>query len=376
MEITVTKEALNRALSLMQSVVAKKTTMPILSNVLLSATDGSVNVSATDLEITAVIRLEAKVKSKGSTTVNAKVLADIVRELPEGDITLKLTEGERLEIVCKKAKLRMIGISAEEYPSLPGVVLEPRSKISSKQLLDMINKTLYAVSVDETRFNLNGVCFEILNSSKGKKGDASLQLVATDGHRLAMITRPAGTLDFQGRAIAPRKGLAEIKKIINPEEDVEIGLDIQEGFLVVESNDTKLSMRLVDGEFPNYEDVVPKKKGQIIKVNSEELAQALRRSALMVSDRGKCVKLEFGKNKLKISSSSPELGDAVEEIECHNEKDALSVGFNALYLLDFVSSVSEAQSVVLELNGELGAGRFYADKDESYNAIVMPMRLN
>jgi DNA polymerase III subunit beta len=376
MELTLTKEALNQALSITQSIVAKKTTMPILANVLLSVSEGQLRVSATDLEITAVVSAQAKVKSKGSTTVNGKILADLVRELPDGDITLKLSDGERLEITAKGSKLKIVGISAEEYPSLPGVLFEPKTKISSKQLLEMITKTLYAVSTDETRFNLNGVCFEIVPEGKGKKTNNTLRMVATDGHRLAMITRPAGSLDFQGRVIIPRKGLSEIRKVLNPEQETPVGIEIKEGFLILESGETRISMRLVDAEYPNYEQVIPKEKGIIAAIPITELSQALRRAALLVSDKGKCVKMEFSPGLLRISSSSPELGEGVEELPIQYTGKPLNIGFNALYILDVATSLGEAQTLNIELTGELGPGKFFGEGDESYFGIIMPMRLS
>ncbi len=376
MELTLSKEAFSRALSITQSIVAKKTTMPILVNVLLSTSDGQLRISATDLEITAVVSAQAKIKTKGSTTVNGKILADLVRELPDGDVTLKLSEGERLEVTAKGTKLKIVGISAEEYPSLPGVLFEPQTKVSSKQLLEMINKTLYAVSSDETRFNLNGVCFEIVSEDSGKKANNTLRMVATDGHRLAIITRPAGNLNFQGRVIVPRKGLSEIRKVLNPEQDAPVGLEIKEGFLIVESGDTRVSMRLVDAEYPNYEQVVPKEKGTIAVLPVTELSQALRRAALLVSDKGKCVKMEFASGLLRISSSSPELGEGVEEIPIKYAGQPLSIGFNAVYILDVAMSLGEAQTMSIELSGELGAGRFFGEGDESYFGIIMPMRLS
>lgn len=375
MDITLSKADLNRALSVIQSIVAKRTTMPILSNVLLSASGKQLKISATDLEITAVFNAPAQVRSKGSTTVNAKVFGDIVRELPDGELTIKLTEGERVEITSHKSKLRMIGVSADEYPGLPGISFEPKSKIGSQQLLEMINKTIYAVSFDEARFNLNGVCFEIITEGKGKKAESTLRMVATDGHRLSMINRPACGLDFQGRVIVPRKGLSELRKVLSPDEDIPVGIAIEEGFLIVETGDTKISMRLVDGEYPNYEQVIPSTKGSVASLKSSDLSQALRRTALMVTDRGKCVKLDIAKDSLRITSSSPELGDAVEELPVSYSGPALSIGFNALYMLDFATSLGEDQTISLELNGELGAGKLYAEGDQSYLGIVMPMRL-
>lgn len=377
MDLSISKAELAKALFVTESIVEKRTTMPILSNVLLSAADGKLKVSATDLEVTALASVPAKVRSSGSITVNAKVFADIVRELPDSEITLKLGEADRLEVSSKGTRLKMVGVSAEEFPSLPGVSFETRSRISSQQLLEMINKTIYAVSQDETRFNLNGVCFEIIGEGKGKgkKGTRALRFVATDGHRLAMITRPIDDLDFEERVIVPRKGLSEIRKLISGDEDTQVGLDVRDGFLVLETNAAKVSMRLIDGEFPDYNQVLPKQTGTIVTMDIGELAQAMRRVALMVSDKGKCVRLDFSGSTLRISSSSPELGEAVEELHVKYPGKPLSVGFNAKYILDITASMDESQKLNIELNGELGPGKFYAEGDDSYIGIVMPMRL-
>ncbi|MCO6431106.1 MAG: DNA polymerase III subunit beta [Deltaproteobacteria bacterium] len=374
MDLTVAKSELIKLINITQNVVERRTTMPILANVLISATDGKLKISASDLEITAVAQGSAHVNSPGSTTVNARVFCDLVKELPEDEVRIKLSEGERLEITSRKSKFRINGVSAEEYPSLPGVGFEVKGRIGSKAFLEMINRTLYAVSQDETRFNLNGVCFEIVG--EGKKGQKALRMVATDGHRLSLIARGIGEFDFKGRVIVPRKGLNEIKKILDTSEDVPTGIDISDGFLVLESRDAKVSMRLIDAEYPDYNQVIPKQKGVLAIVPSAELVQSLRRVALMVTDKGKCVRMDFNKDSLRIVSSSPELGDASEEVSLRYEGKPLSVGFNAKYLLDFALSLEEEQNIVIELNGELGPGKFYAENDESYFGIVMPMRLS
>ncbi len=372
MELTLNKSDLNRAIAVTQSVVEKKATMPILVNVLLSAADGYLKLSSTDLEITTFVNVKANVKSSGSTTVNAKVLAELVRELPEGELLFKLTDGERLEITAGKSKFKIVGVSAEEFPALPGIGADVKGRISSHQLNEMITKTLYAVSQDETRFNLNGVCFELIKEGK----EELLRLVATDGHRLAMITRRVDNLSFPDRIIVPKKGLAEIKKLIDPEHDKVIGIDIKDGFFLVETDEAKISMRLVDGEFPDYHQVLPKKKGVLATAQSGDLAQALKRVALMVTDKGKGVRLDYSKNDLRISSSSPELGEAREQLEIEYVGEQLSVGFNAKYLVDIALSLQEDQPLVMELNGELGPGKFFSASDDSYVCVVMPMRLN
>ncbi len=377
MDLSISKAELSKALFITESIVEKRTTMPILSNVLLSAADGKLKISATDLEVTALATVPAKVKASGSITVNAKVFADIVRELPDSEVTLKLGEADRLEVVSKGSRLKMVGVSAEEFPSLPGVSFEARCKISSYQLLEMINKTVYAVSLDETRFNLNGVCFELIGDGKGKgkKGAKALRFVATDGHRLAMITRPIDDLDFEERVIVPRKGLSEIRKLISGDEDIQVGIDVRDGFLILETAAAKVSMRLIDGEFPDYNQVLPKQAGTIVTLEIGEFSQALRRVALMVSDKGKCVRMDFASNTLRISSSSPELGEAIEELHVKYSGKPLSVGFNAKYILDIAASIEEGRKLNLELNGELGPGKFFAEGDDSYIGIVMPMRL-
>lgn len=381
MNILISKAELSRALTLIQNIVEKKTTMPIMSNVLISAEDGLVKLSGSDLEITALSTITAKVKERGSTTVSAKMFSDIVRELPEGDVTITLGDGERLEISSKNSKLRIIGVNAQEYPSLPGLSIDVKNKISARTLLEMISNTIYAVSTDETRYNLNGVCFEILDKEspkiiRGKKGtSAPLRLVSTDGHRLALSTRAVEGINFNGRVIAPRKGLSELRKILEDCGDSDVGFEIAEGFLIVQSSNTKFSMRLVDGEFPDYNRAIPETEGTKILLDPKELAQALRRVALVVSDKQKCVKFSLTDGTLQISSSSPELGDAVEKIQIAYKGPALTIGFNAKYLIDITQSVPGDQQLVMELHGESGPGRFTIQGDESTMAIVMPMRI-
>lgn len=373
MELVIPRNDLLRLLQVTESVVQKKTTMPILSNVLLSASDGKLRISASDLEITAISQASAKVVKPGSTTVNGKILSELVRELPETDLSLKLGEGERFVIASKTSQVRLNAISAEEYPSLPGINLAVTARIGSAEFCEMLQRTLYAVSYDETRFNLNGVCFELVG--KGKSGK-SLRMVATDGHRLALSTRPCNGLDFEGSVIVPRKGLGELRKVIDDKAEKEIGIGIAEGFFILDTGDTKVSMRLIEGQFPDYQQVIPKDKGVKVHVPVEELSQALRRVALVVSDKSKAVRFDLSDGQLKLSSSSPELGEVKEELESDYKGAPLSIGFNARYLLDVINSFGTQEGFCMNLHGELGPGAFTSEKDESCLAIVMPMRLS
>lgn len=372
MEFTIAAPDLHKALQMVQSIVEKRTTMPILSNVLLSANQDQLRISATDLEITAAIDVPAKVAKKGSTTVNAKVFADLVKELPEGNVEIKLGDAERLEIKAGATNLKIVGVSSDEYPALPGLGFEVKARLEPQQLLDMIHKTVHAMSSDETRYNLNGICFEMHQG--GKKSASLLRLVATDGHRLSLVSRPCGNLELKERIIVPRKGVMEMRKILEDTKG-DIGVAFEEGFLVLQNQAAKVSIRLIDGEFPDYNQVIPKEAGVLAKIGVKQLSQALRRVALLVTDKSKCVRFDFSKGRLRLSSASPELGEATDELEIDYQGKPLSVGFNAKYLADFASALTEENTLVIELNGELGPGKFAIEGDESFLGIIMPMRL-
>lgn len=375
MDLKITKADLSRALSFLQSIVERKTTMPILANVLISADEAEgLKISATDLEITAVVQVPAEVKKGGRTTVSAKIFHDVVRELPSRDVRLTLSEGERLQIASGKSNFSIVGVHAEEFPSLPGISIQPECTIKGQQLLEMVQKTVYAVSHDETRFNLNGVCFESVKG-KGKNSSDLLRLVATDGHRLSLIQRPVEGLEFEGSPIVPTKGLLEVRKLLDEVTELPVQVSLSEGFFVVDTGKAKVSMRLIDGEFPDYNQVLPKKDGVSISLPIAAFAQAIKRAALMVTDKGKCIKLDFSTGKLRLSSSSPELGESTEELDLDYKGEHLSIGFNARYLLDFSSSIAEESNLVMNLSGELGPAKLYEEHDDSYFGIIMPMRL-
>jgi DNA polymerase-3 subunit beta len=385
MEITVPKSELAKLLHLTLAIAEKKTTMPIYGNLLLVAEDGTLKVTASDIEVTAVAVAKAAIKKKGSITVAAKMFGDLVRELPDSDITIKTGERDRVEVVAGSSKLKIMGVSADEYPVPTSIGLATKCKLSASTLVEMINKTLYAVSLDEGRYNMNGVCVELV--SEGRK--SALRMVATDGHRLAMITRPLDGVEFtslvakgakskdteEDHVIVPRKGLSEVRKALETVGDVSVGVDVIDGFLVVESAAWKLVVQLLDSEFPNYGQVLPKAEGVKVVVLSSLLAHALKRVSLVVSDKNKGVRLDFFNNLVRISSSSPEVGEAQEELEVQYKGRELSVGFNARYIIDTLATIGENQPFIIELSGETGPGKMYTEADESAIGIVMPLRL-
>lgn len=373
MKISLLKSELLSGIQLVQTAAEKKTTMPILANVLLTASEGLLTIASTDLEITSVATLKADVKTRGSTTVNAKVFLEIIRELPEGEVQISVGEGERVDITCQRSKFKMNGVASDEYPGLPGINLETKGRITASELSEMIEKTIYAVSTDDTRYTLGGVCFESVDGSK--KGKKLLRLVATDGHRLSLINRSTDGISLSEKAIVPRRGLLELKKLLDSTQEPQISMVISEGFLVAQSEKYRLAVRLIEGEFPDYAQVIPEGAGTILTLNTEEFTQALRRAMLVATDKTKFVRLDISKEGVKILSSSAELGEAKEDITATYSGKEVSMGFNARYMLDFLSSVGSAKEISIELHGELGPGKFYLDEDEGYLAIIMPMRL-
>jgi DNA polymerase-3 subunit beta len=385
MEITIPKDELAKLLHITLAIAEKKSTMPIYGNLLLTANDGTLQITATDAEVTAVASAKAKVKIKGAITISAKMLGELVRELPEGDVTINVGERARVEVIAGNSNLKIVGVSAEEYPVPTGLSLPTKCKISAKTLNEMINKTIYAVSLDEGRYNMNGVCVELVR--EGKK--TALRMVATDGHRLALITRELDGVEFtslvpkgsktkdneRDNVIVPRKGLSEVRKALETVGDAQVGVDVIDGFLVVESVNWKLVARLVDSDFPNYEQVLPKAEGVKVAFLSSQMEHALKRVSLVVSDKNKGVRLDFLNNLVRISSSSPEVGEGLDEVEVQYKGRDMSVGFNARYIIDALSTIGENQPFILELSGETGPGKMYAEADESAIGIVMPLRL-
>jgi len=370
MDLKIAQPDLYKTLSLIQNIVEKKTTMPVLANFLLQAKGDSLIISATDLEVAAALRVSAAVASEGSITVNARVFTDIVRELPNKPVQLSLLERDRILVNCGASKLKVVGTTAAEYPALPGMAVEAIAQIESAQLAEMIAKTFYAISTDETRFSLNGVCLEVLPNGDG------LRFVATDGHRLALITKPITGLNLSEQILIPRKGLSDLRKLLGEELGGDIKVGVQEGFFVLQSTDAKIAIRLIDGEFPDYEQVLPSEPGVLATVETSSFAKALRRVALLVTDKGKGVRLDFSEDQLRLSSSSPELGEAQEEIPLQYAGEPVSIGFNARYLLEIAGAHGEEGRLVLELHGPLGAAKLYPEHDESAVAVVMPMRLD
>jgi len=374
MNFTIEKAELLKGLARIQAIVEKRNSMPILANVLIEAVrkgkQTCVQLSATDLEVGIRGIHDAAVETAGGVTASAKKLFEIVRELPDEPVHVATTENQYLDIRCARAKFILAGTAAEEYPTLPAFSPERTVRLQAAVLSTMIERTMYATSLDETRYNLNGVYFEVL-PEVGK-----IRLVATDGHRLACVDRGVGT-EVEGLAsgvIIPRKGLAELKRLVDEEDADEIELAFGGNSGLARKGAVTLLMRLIEGEFPNYRQVIPKSLSQRLLLPREPLTHALRRVALLSAERSRAVRFQLVAGSLTISSSNPDLGEAQEEMDVDYDGPEVTVGFNARYLLD-VLGVVHAKEIELGLQDEMSPMQVRPTDDADTLAIIMPMRL-
>lgn len=372
MQFTITREIFLKALAKVQGIVEKRNTIPILSNVLIEARDGDIELTATDLEVGMRASYPATVKKSGKVTVSAKKLFEIVKELPEGDVSLTAKENCWIEICCGKALFNIVGLAADEFPYFPEADLAKFISLPSSIISDLLEKTTFSISTDESKYNLNGIFFQNMEVD----GRQVLRLVATDGHRLALIQRELkGTEseELQKGVIFPKKGIFELKKIAEEGEN-EIHLGFMDNNAIIKKDQTIVIMRLVDGEFPDYTRVIPQPQETTAKIPREKFFHALRRMAILSSEKSRGVKVLLQPGLLEISSSNPELGDAREDLEIEYQGQEISIGFNARYMLDILQ-VQKEDEIVLQVRDNMSPGMITPVEDVDFLAVVMPMRL-
>jgi DNA polymerase-3 subunit beta len=374
MKLSITKNELQRGLTRIQAIVEKRNSMPILANVLLEAkgkgSEASLRLAATDLEVGIQGLHTADVKKEGGLTVSAKKLYEIVRELPDETVRLEATKNSFLTIQCARVNFTLAGTALDEYPTLPSFSPESTVSVQAAVLSSMIERTMYAASVDETRYNLNGVYLEVLEES-GK-----IRMVATDGHRLGWVDRMLGddASSLASGVIIPRKGLAELKRLVDEDDADEVELAFEGNSGLARKGSVTLIMRLIEGEFPNYNQVVPKQITRSVILATDTLTQAVRRVALLSSERSRAIKLELADNKLTISSNNPDLGEASEELDVDFTGEPIAIGFNARYLLDVLNAL-HAKEVTMGFQDDLSPTQIVPTDDEDTLAVVMPMRI-
>lgn len=371
MEFTVSKADLVRELSLSQGVVEKKTTIPILSNVLVEAVGDRINLTATDLELGIRSSCPARVKKQGAGTIPAKRLLDYVRLLPDADLDVKLQENQWASLVCGRSRTRIAGMSRESFPELPQMP-EVLAQIPVSVLSSMIAKTIFAISMEESRFTLNGSL--LMLKSNG------LSMVATDGHRLAMVEH---TVDLPGvtgsfRALLPRKAMGEIQKL-GQESGADATLQFagDENHLFFQFGERLLLSRKLTGNFPDFERVLPKDQPHAVTLDREELRKSVERVSQFSDERSRAIRLRVQAGELHIHSSLSETGESEESLPADYDGAAVEIGFNASYLLDFLRALSE-ENVTFHFKDPNSAGELRPAADGAaykYRYVVMPMRI-
>jgi len=363
MEIQVERDPFFRALQLVQNIVEPRQTLPILANVLLETFEGGLRIAATDLEVGARVTVPAEVRKTGGVTVPARKLVELVRELPSRPLELSVRENSWVHLISAPASFRLVGLPAEDYPPIEGAQGDGWVEIAGQRLRAMLARTSFAMSHDESRRFLNGVYVRV----KGKE----LRMVATDGHRLALVRQEIAQGE-EASGIVPRKAVQEMSRVLGGSEAVALSLREHqflfrmEGFLLVS--------KLIEGQFPNYEQVLPMGHPRRLVVGREALVAGLRRVSVLADDRTRPVTLTLRKGEVQLATASPELGEAQETLPAEHAGEELSIGFNARYLLEALAPI-EGDQVILELKDAVSPGVLKSLGDEGYLCVIMPMRI-
>lgn len=371
MELTITRNALLKGLQRVQGIVERRNTMPILANVLMETTDRGVTLFATDLELGIRATYPATVKSRGSATVSARKLFEIVRELPESEVRLSSDEGHAVKVECERSRFKVAGLPPGDFPVFPGVGADPALTIGRQAFLDLVRRTAFAVGENDARYVLNGVLCAV------ERG--TIKLVGTDGHRLAVDERPlslakGGPQLADTSAIVPKKALLEMKKLVEDSEEETLVLHVSKTQLTFQQGDLVLLTRLMEGNYPNYHQVIPTGSDKRVTLDKAAFEGALRRVALLSKERTNAIRFQLEPSRVVVSTSNPDLGEAKEDLVVSYEGEALATGFNARYLLDVLGAV-EAPEVIMEFKDALSPCLIREPSQEGFLCVVMPMRV-
>jgi DNA polymerase III subunit beta len=373
MEISVSRQDLLRELTATQSVVERKTTIPILSNFLVEADNDRIVITATDLDQSIRTSCAAKVKKAGSCTIPARKLYDYIKLLGDGDIAVKLLENHWVQIRSGRSNTKMVGMARANFPQVPEFPESSITKIPVGSLRTLIARTVFAISNEESRYTLNGALL-ILKAE-------SIAMVATDGHRLAHIEKTAENfpgITGEKKTLVPRKALQELQSLLANTEAEHIEFADDDSTLFFRIGHRVLTSRKLSGQFPNYEAVMPRDNSKFVIVRSQDLSASIQRVAQFADERSGAIKMRLEQNEVKISSSSTDSGESEDTIETPYNFDPIVVGFNSTYLIDFLKAVGGEGEVRLEFKDAQSAGQMRpedASDDYKYRYIIMPMRI-
>lgn len=383
MKVQIQRAELLAGLQRVQGVVEKRNTMPVLANILLEARGGRVTIFGTDLEIGIKGTHEAEVSDEGAIAVSARKLYEIIRELPEEPVRLTTTDKNRVHIEAGKSEFRIMGLLPSEFPAMPIVEPEQLLPVNRKILSELIQKTIFAVGDNDARYILNGVLLTVQSASDGKDRKRQIRLVGTDGHRLAVIERDlpnarsasggsAGELK-EATAIIPKKAALEIKKLLDEtEEEPELGISRNQ--LIFRRGQVLLLARLMEGNYPNYQQVIPKGNEKKTTVNRTVLEGALRRVSLMAKEKTNAIQMSLEPGAIVLTASNPDMGEAKEAVPVVYTGEGIVTGFNARYLLDALGAI-EGDQALFEFKDSVSPCLIRQEGDEGYLCVIMPMRV-
>lgn len=366
MKIIVSKEEILAKLSNIQNIVEKRNTMPVLSHFLLDAVKQGPHIVATDLDTALKEPFKIKVEKEGKICIPARKMFEIVREV-EGELTIESVDDQWLKIKAGASNFRLACLSSKEFPAWPGMEDMEEITVPAKTLLEMIEKTLFAAGENDTRYTLNGLLYHVFPGGK-------LTMVGTDGHRLALISRNIeGSVSEEKRLIIPRKAAAELRKLLDKAEE-HIRITLGRNHVLFSVGDIQFLTRLIEGTYPNYEQVIPSGNEKKITVMRDVFLKTARRVAIMSREKSNAVKVDLTENLITISSSNPDIGEAQDELAVEYKGENLSLGFNARYLIDVIEAMS-SEKMIMELQAPLTPVLITEEKDENYRCVVMPMRI-
>jgi DNA polymerase-3 subunit beta len=367
MDITVRRNDLVKELHLVQGIVERKNSIPILSNVLAEARSGELRIAATDLDVSLRCGCAAQVAQEGAITLGAKKLYEIARSLPESDVHIKVLPDSWVSIECERVTFKVAGLPREDFPALPEARAKGGVEIPGAVFRDLIARTAFAITAEDARYYLAGALLLV--------DEEGIALVATDGHRLAYARRKGSFKPKESiRVLGPRKALQEIGRLLEGEESALF--QQAENHLVFSVGGRTLASKMIEGQFPAFEKVIAITGDKVIALERERLATAIRRVSLLSSERSRAVRLVLAGGKLDLAASSPDLGEARESLAVDYAGDGVEIGFNAQYLLDFLGVAgSDAVGVELKDQESQGVLRPRGDGEVDYRYVVMPMRL-
>ena len=375
MKLRMGRVELLMGLQRVQGVVEKRNTMPILSNILIEAKQEGVEIVATDLEIGMRGHYKATVEKAGGVTVSARKLYEIIKELAVGEIEITSGDNNWTTIQAGKSQFKIVGLPSTDYPALPTIEREGLIPLAGAGFLELIRKTLFAAGDNDARYILNGLLVTLISTET----KTILRLVGTDGHRLAVAEQEVGKAGAKGvpqeiKAIIPKKAAQEMQRLLEEGGEGEPLIGFTKNLMIFRKSGLLLTSRLMEGNYPNYQQVIPKESDRKIGVNRSELVSALRRVSVLSRDKASAVKVSFVSGQMTLFSSNPDFGEATEELAARYEGEALNTGFNARYLLD-VLGVMDGETISLQMDNPLSPCLIQESDSPGFKCVVMPIKV-